>query len=247
MFLVVLVATAKGNLRFLTFLPPLQLELELSSILSYKIYDRPAMKRRLSDTDADDGSESDYSSGIRSDDNERRNRVLATAPEARRSEAPAKLQRYAVAAIDKDARGSSPAIVCSLPPTCSMDPQTFPSQSALSAHYNSHHAHVCLVPSCRKIFPDNHFLDLHLREFHDPIVALQRENGKKTVSYVICPSTLTTRMAPTHTSVNASTRALPSLATASSRHLQNGKDTSSTVTSTRQKCLCFLVLSNVTH
>ena len=77
---------------------------------------------------------------------------------------------------------SQSAFTCSLPPLCSGSPKSFATSEALTSHYSTHHAHVCSAPRCNKIFPSEHFLDLHLREFHDPIVALQRENGSKTVS-----------------------------------------------------------------
>lgn len=128
------------------------------------------MKRRLahSDSDSDDDADDDLNDTLGADDDDDA------------AVAPAKLQRYTV---DTSAASDShlPSIRCSLPPTCSIRPQTFPTQAALSAHYNTHHAHICQDQGCGKIFPDNHFLDLHLRELHDPLVAVQRENGKKTV------------------------------------------------------------------
>lgn len=69
---------------------------------------------------------------------------------------------------------------CSLPPTCSGHKETtFPSCAALEAHHASHHAHLC--DECDKIFPDERFLNLHLAECHDPLVAVRAERGEKTV------------------------------------------------------------------
>ena len=142
------------------------------------------MKRRLSESDGDgdgapptshnDSDDTSIDSPARQRDNVQETTAI---------EGPSKVQRVAPDSLAPASPGPPrPSISCSLPPTCSIHPQSFPTHAALSAHYNSHHAHVCQVPSCGKIFPDNHFLDLHLREFHDPLVAVQRENGKKTVS-----------------------------------------------------------------
>lgn len=78
---------------------------------------------------------------------------------------------------------------CSLPPLCNASPSTFRTSQELLSHYESHHAYVCSVSQCRKVFPDNHFLDLHIAEFHDPLVEIQREAGKKTVSSAVAVDT----------------------------------------------------------
>lgn len=68
---------------------------------------------------------------------------------------------------------------CSLPPQCSLSRSLFSTAQELDAHYQKHHAHMC--HTCNKIFPDERFLDLHLSEFHDPLVSLRKERGEKTV------------------------------------------------------------------
>jgi len=93
----------------------------------------------------------------------------------------AKYSRTSPTEQSSDSANAPPtSYTCSLPPLCSAKPMFFPTSTALDSHYQKHHAHICSVNSCKKVFPDELFLDLHLREFHDPIVALQRESGKKT-------------------------------------------------------------------
>lgn len=55
---------------------------------------------------------------------------------------------------------------------------TFPSYADFESHYTQTHTNRCR--SCRENFPSNHFLDLHLAENHDPIIATRRDNGDKT-------------------------------------------------------------------
>lgn len=69
----------------------------------------------------------------------------------------------------------SPLLQCTLPPH---KPMNFASYQDYEAHYNSSHTNRCR--ECQKNFPSSHFLDLHLAEHHDPIVAAKREKGEKT-------------------------------------------------------------------
>ncbi|KAI5368067.1 Putative Zinc finger protein [Septoria linicola] len=64
---------------------------------------------------------------------------------------------------------------CLLPPH---KPMTFATYAHYETHYNTSHANRC--KDCRKNFPSSHFLQLHLSENHDPIVAVKRERGDKT-------------------------------------------------------------------
>lgn len=73
----------------------------------------------------------------------------------------------------------SQAFSCSLPPQCSLSRSSFFTAEELDAHYQKYHAHMCRT--CNRIFPDEGFLDLHLSEFHDPLMALRKERGEKTV------------------------------------------------------------------
>lgn len=74
------------------------------------------------------------------------------------------------------------AFTCTLPPTCSpSQPTKFSTSDSLSAHYQSHHAHVCSAAGCRKMFPSEIFLDLHLNEWHNPMNQVRLERGDKIV------------------------------------------------------------------
>ncbi|KAF2715410.1 hypothetical protein K504DRAFT_457581 [Pleomassaria siparia CBS 279.74] len=63
---------------------------------------------------------------------------------------------------------------CSLPPH---QPLTFSSFDEYDVHYQKTHVNRC--QECRKNFPDDHFLHLHITENHDPISAMKRERGEK--------------------------------------------------------------------
>lgn len=68
---------------------------------------------------------------------------------------------------------------CSLPPhKLSL---AFHSYSDYEAHYHASHTHRCL--DCHKNLPSDHLLSIHIEEFHDPLVSIQRERGERTVSY----------------------------------------------------------------
>ncbi|OAV98281.1 hypothetical protein PTTG_00328 [Puccinia triticina 1-1 BBBD Race 1] len=75
---------------------------------------------------------------------------------------------------------SAPSIcyTCNLPPTCNPPnhkPPRFENPSELESHHRTHHAFTCSSTGCNRIFPSQHFLDLHLNEVHDPILQVQRE------------------------------------------------------------------------
>lgn len=64
---------------------------------------------------------------------------------------------------------------CTLPPHA---PLGFPSYSLYETHYLQSHTHRC--HSCLRNFPSDHYLNLHIAEYHDPITASRRERGEKT-------------------------------------------------------------------
>lgn len=64
---------------------------------------------------------------------------------------------------------------CSLPPH---KPLSFSTYAEYESHYQQAHTNRCT--DCRKNFPTSYFLDLHIVESHDPIVASKREKGEKT-------------------------------------------------------------------
>lgn len=54
---------------------------------------------------------------------------------------------------------------------------TFPSTTALEAHYSLRHQHVC--QPCGRSFPSERFLHLHIAENHDPIVEARQAKGER--------------------------------------------------------------------
>ena len=80
--------------------------------------------------------------------------------------------------LDADAAISDhPAVMrCSLPPH---EPLTFASFEEYDVHHQKTHVNRC--SECHKNFPDEHFLLLHIAEYHDPIIAAKRDQGEKTV------------------------------------------------------------------
>jgi hypothetical protein len=74
-----------------------------------------------------------------------------------------------------EAATEKPIMRCSLPPHKPLD---FPTYAEYESHYNQFHINRCR--DCRKNFPTGRFLELHLAEHHDPIVASKQEAGEKT-------------------------------------------------------------------
>lgn len=72
---------------------------------------------------------------------------------------------------------SSPTGVfkCDLPPH---EPLAFETVASYEAHYAAQHSHRCV--ECFVNLPSDHFLQLHLSEFHNPFTELRREAGEKT-------------------------------------------------------------------
>jgi len=60
---------------------------------------------------------------------------------------------------------------------------TFSSYEEYEAHYNKEHVNRCL--ECRKNFPSEHFLNLHIEECHDSFVKVRREKGEHTASLTL--------------------------------------------------------------
>jgi hypothetical protein len=69
-------------------------------------------------------------------------------------------------------------IRCSLPPH--RDTYTFSSYEEYEVHYAKDHVNRCT--ECGKNFPTYHFLDLHIEENHDPLLAARKDRGEKTYS-----------------------------------------------------------------
>ncbi|KUJ19866.1 uncharacterized protein LY89DRAFT_580446 [Mollisia scopiformis] len=67
---------------------------------------------------------------------------------------------------------------CSLPPH--RGTITFASYEEYDVHYAKTHVNRCL--ECRKNFPTEHFLNLHIEENHDSLISVRRERGERTYS-----------------------------------------------------------------
>lgn len=79
-------------------------------------------------------------------------------------------------AID-DSEAAAIVMRCSLPPH--KEPLAFRTYPEYEAHYHSFHLNRCI--ECRKNFPSNHLLGVHIEECHDPLVRVKREQGERTV------------------------------------------------------------------
>lgn len=67
---------------------------------------------------------------------------------------------------------------CELPPH--RQALSFSTFEDYDVHYQQEHMNRCV--ECRRNFPTCHFLNLHQQENHDPLVAVLRERGERTVS-----------------------------------------------------------------
>ena len=87
--------------------------------------------------------------------------------------------------LDRDSGVPLPAteMRCSLPGH--RQTLSFTSFEEYDVHYAKTHVNRCVV--CRKNFPTEHFLNLHIEENHDALVSVRKERGEKTVS---CPAFL---------------------------------------------------------
>ncbi|TAQ90415.1 hypothetical protein B7494_g1244 [Chlorociboria aeruginascens] len=70
---------------------------------------------------------------------------------------------------------------CSLPPH--RQTLAFASYEDYEVHYNKTHVNRCL--ECRKNFPTEHFLNLHIEENHDSLVSVKKDRGEKTVGILL--------------------------------------------------------------
>ncbi|KAI6785756.1 Zinc finger protein-like protein [Emericellopsis cladophorae] len=71
---------------------------------------------------------------------------------------------------------TTPIMRCTLPPH--KEPMSFRSYGEYESHYNNAHTNRCL--ECRKNFPSEHLLTVHIEEFHDPLVVVRRDRGEHT-------------------------------------------------------------------
>ena len=59
---------------------------------------------------------------------------------------------------------------------------TFASYDEYETHYTNAHLNRCL--ECKANFPSPQILSVHIEDCHDPLMALKRENGERTVSKI---------------------------------------------------------------
>ncbi|ESZ95009.1 hypothetical protein SBOR_4629 [Sclerotinia borealis F-4128] len=75
--------------------------------------------------------------------------------------------------------GEGPSVMrCSLPGHHRT--LSFLSYDDYEVHYKKSHMNRCL--ECRKNFPSEHFLNLHIEENHDALVSVRKDRGEKTYS-----------------------------------------------------------------
>ncbi|KAJ6022288.1 hypothetical protein N7540_007792 [Penicillium herquei] len=80
--------------------------------------------------------------------------------------------------IARDSIPVSEVMHCALPPH--RETLSFASYEDYEVHYLQAHVNRC--SQCGKNFPTGHFLNLHIEENHDPLVAARKARGDKTYS-----------------------------------------------------------------
>jgi hypothetical protein len=101
----------------------------------------------------------------------------AAAPDSNEPDHPAKYAHFSPAA-EPASNPTHSVMYCQLPPHGDLG---FDSYQAYEIHYQQDHINRCF--ECEKNFPSDHYLNLHIAENHDPITAIRRERGEKTVSF----------------------------------------------------------------
>lgn len=91
------------------------------------------------------------------------------------TEPPAHSNKYIQ--TSEELRRARATMKCSLPPH--HETLAFPTFEEFEIHYAKVHANRC--SECRKNFPTEHFLGLHISENHDPLEEARRAKGEKTV------------------------------------------------------------------
>jgi hypothetical protein len=76
-----------------------------------------------------------------------------------------------------DESSSLPAMKCLLPGH--IEPLVFQSYAEYEVHYAKSHTNRC--NECKKNFPSDHLLNIHIEECHDAFAAVLREKGEHTV------------------------------------------------------------------
>jgi hypothetical protein len=79
----------------------------------------------------------------------------------------------------QESSSQTPVMKCSLPPH--KETLSFKSYEEYELHHNKIHTNRCV--ECRKNFPSEHLLNIHIEECHDSFVAVKRDRGEHTVSH----------------------------------------------------------------
>ena len=115
---------------------------------------------------------------------------------------------------------STEVMQCSLPPHL---PLSFSTYADYEVHYSQSHTNRCT--ECRKNFPTDHFLNLHIGENHDPLNEALKAKGEKTV---LLPPMGSLRISSLEANRLISTIASSQTAKRSAPTLKNGACTSLT-------------------
>ncbi|KAL1853761.1 hypothetical protein Plec18170_005153 [Paecilomyces lecythidis] len=106
--------------------------------------------------------------------------VLSPSSRAPSTPPPSKLPQLDLTSDNDDnnthLQSSTDVMRCSLPPH--KETLSFASYYEYEVHYVQAHVNRC--SECGKNFPTELFLNLHIEENHDPLVAARRERGEKT-------------------------------------------------------------------
>src|SRR5262245_55143719 len=86
--------------------------------------------------------------------------------------------KFAQLDSDSSKPGGGNTMKCSLPPH--KDVLSFDTYEEYEVHYNRSHLNRCV--ECRKNFPSEHLLNVHIEECHDSLVAVRRDRGEHTVN-----------------------------------------------------------------
>lgn len=78
---------------------------------------------------------------------------------------------------NKSKEPNNTPIECSLPPLCSQEAKQFESFEQYELHYVSEHTNICT--ECKRNFPTNRLLELHIAENHDPFMKIKLQRGDR--------------------------------------------------------------------
>lgn len=104
--------------------------------------------------------------------------LRSSSPSPHSVETPAHSSKYLQVTPE---RSRAAVMKCSLPPH--HETLAFSTFEEFEIHYSKFHANRC--SECRRNFPTEHFLGLHIEENHDPLNEARRAKGEKTVWHIL--------------------------------------------------------------